>query len=407
MYQAMCPKLGLTVAVKSIPRFRLLDNRYRQLFESELKILEAVDHPFVVMFYNLITDDDTFNLILEYCNDSLARFIAEGRHISERLVEKYFCELIAGVHYLHRGLRVVHRDLKLENLLIDSNGDLKITDFGLSKALSDPTDLCHTACGTEPYLAPELVRNEPYTEKVDIWQIGIVLYVIAFRRFPFTCGNEARLLHEIQTKDPEFPEGVDPLLRDLIVQLLTKDPRARPKIEDVLEHAWVKRSSFRSLASWPIVPCRGLVCEPEIESGVLRETERLGFSRERATELGTDDAMFYRMIKRREIVRMLAKGWTPKDASLAGLNHPLREKIPATCTVQSFRGHQEPSILSEVMKRLGRARRCDAASGRPASVQILTPVVQMDARNSATRRPFSKSTLLVKNYRFRPKNRIV
>ena len=408
VYEATCPKVSISVAIKSIPRFRLLDNRYRQLFETELKILEAVDHPFIVMFYNLISDDDTFNLVMEYCSESVSRLVSDGRRPEPQVVEKYFCQLVAAVHYLHRELRVVHRDLKLENLLVDAHGNLKVTDFGLSKALSEPDEMCHTACGTEPYLAPELVRNEPYTEKVDIWQLGVVLYVLSFGKFPFACGNEAKMMSEIQTKEPEFPGDADPALCDLIGKLLTKDARLRPRIEDVIGHAWVKRSAFCVFAEWPLSAYPNLTVGLELDRGVEQEIEQMGYSKDSITELGTDDAMFYRMIKRREISRVLAKGWLPKDVNGSNLEHPtLRTQLPARSRVQSLlRGENDHSILGAVMRHLG--KRCgDVCAGRPASGHIMMPVVQMADGRSVTKRTYSKSTLLVKNYRFKPKNRIV
>ena len=143
VYQASCRNIDAVVAIKAVARHCLIDNRRRSVFENELKIMEAVDHPFVVLFYNLLQDDDNFYIVIEHCAQSLGALVMTKHDgIPKDMLEKYVCQIASGLHYLHRHLLVLHRDLTLDNILLDANGDVKIADFGLGKALTETNELC-------------------------------------------------------------------------------------------------------------------------------------------------------------------------------------------------------------------------------------------------------------------------
>ena len=405
VYQASCRNIDAVVAIKAVARHCLIDNRRRSVFENELKIMEAVDHPFVVLFYNLVQDDDNFYIVMEHCTQSLASLVTTKHNgIPRDMLEKYVCQIASGLHYLHRHLLVLHRDLTLDNILLDANGDVKIADFGLGKALTESNELCDTQCGTHPYLAPELLRRDPYTEKVDIWQLGVVIYAMVFGHFPFCMSNEAKMISEIQTKTPDFPDDVDVELKDLILKLLEKDPELRPSIEQVLVHPWVVNSKYSGFTDWKFVLCQNLTVGSKPSMELCREIEMMGLSSENVTKLGTEDAMVYRILRRKEILSMIEDGHTMQDRFDNVCGKPLLAKtLPAMAQVQSVNGkNKECSVLGPVMGRLARSRASldgDIPAPRSVGVRCRSPSLLLHQ--------MSQGSFLAKRYRFKAKNRIV
>lgn len=403
VYEATCRELNAPVAIKAFPRHRLFGDHSRARFENELRIMESVDHPFVVMFYNLLQDDTHFYVVMEHCASSLASLIDKDHGLPQYLLEKYACQLVSALHYLHRSLLVIHRDLSLDNLLIDNHDNLKIADFGLSKAVSDSDPLCTTKCGTRPYLAPEILRNEPYTEQVDIWQLGIVIYVMAFGCFPFCISNEAQMITEIQTKTPKFPEDVDLDLKDLLLKLLAKDPRDRLTIEQVVAHKWICKSEYYVLTDSRFACFQNLSSNCDTDDEISHVMKALGLPYDKRQKLGTDAAMVYRILKRREMSKRMNDGFTTQKLFLR--EKPKRDagdKRPLHARPQSIGASpEELSVIRGVMNRISERRTsCNTLDGRSRCVSVrFSPVVQM--------RHVSEGSLLAKSCRFRAKNRII
>lgn len=401
VYEATCRELNAPVAIKAFPRCRLFGDHSRARFENELRIMEAADHPFVVMFYNLLQDDTHFYVVMEHCDCSLASMIDKYHGLPQYLLEKYVCQLVSALHYLHRGLSVIHRDLSLENLLIDNHDNLKIADFGLSKAVTDSDPLCTTKCGTRPYLAPEILRNEPYTEQVDIWQLGIVIYVMAFGCFPFCISNEAQMIAEIQTKTPEFPEDVDLDLKDLLLKLLAKNPRDRLTIEEVVAHKWICKSEYYVFTDFRFVCLQNLSSNCESDDEISHVMKALGLPYDKRQKLGTDAAMVYRILKRKEISKRINDGFTARSM-LEKLGARKRDAAPVHARPQSIGANpEELSVIEGVMNRISQRRTsCNTLDGRSRCVSVrYSPLVQL--------RHVSEGSLLAKSCRFRAKNRII
>ena len=134
----------------------------------------------------------------------------------------------------------VHRDLKLENILLDKHENVKLCDFGFTREYENKTAHLQTFCGTVCYSAPEMLRGEKYAgEKVDIWSLGIILYALLTGELPFDDDNEMVTKHKILNTEPNYPETLPVDARALLVQLLSKRPIHRPSLADILTNPFL------------------------------------------------------------------------------------------------------------------------------------------------------------------------
>lgn len=162
---------------------------------------------------------------------------------SESTARNYFQQLISALHFCHQN-GVAHRDIKPQNMLLDQNGNLKISDFGLS-ALPDQlkNGMLHTACGTPAYTAPEVVYRKGYDgSKADAWSCGVLLYVFLVGSIPFDDSNLPMMYRAIHRRAFEFPEWVSKPARSIIYRLLDPNPKTRLGIEELMKISWFKKS---------------------------------------------------------------------------------------------------------------------------------------------------------------------
>ena len=139
--------------------------------------------------------------------------------------------------YIH-AQGIVHRDLKLENILLDAQGHVKVSDFGFTREF-EPHRWLHTRCGTQAYCAPEMLDGRPYVgEQVDIWSMGVILYALVCGQLPFDDDNDAVLHDRILHASPHLPSQLSLEVRDLIGSILSKDGAQRPSIKDIVSHSW-------------------------------------------------------------------------------------------------------------------------------------------------------------------------
>ncbi|KAK3938914.1 Serine/threonine-protein kinase KIN4 [Diplogelasinospora grovesii] len=272
---------GVQVAIKLIKKDQLGSNPSRMAkIMREVAILKQLTHPNIVRLHKMEESERHYGIVLEYASGGeLFDYILNHRYLKDNAARRLFAQLVSGVGYLHKK-GIVHRDLKLENLLLDRNKNIIITDFGFANTfdpneelseeeelnLSDREfvkrlgldkikpngsrkgDLMQTSCGSPCYAAPELVVSDSlYTgRKVDVWSCGVILYAMLAGYLPFDDdpanpeGDNINLLYKYIVNTPlTFPEYVTPHARDLLRRILVPNPRKRADLFEVARHSWL------------------------------------------------------------------------------------------------------------------------------------------------------------------------
>ncbi|VVB14004.1 unnamed protein product [Arabis nemorensis] len=240
-----------SVAIKIINKDQVMKRPgMMDQIKREISIMKLVRHPNIVELKEVMATKTKIFFVMEFVRGGeLFSKVAKGK-LEEDAARRYFQQLISAVDFCHsRG--VSHRDLKPENLLLDENGDLKISDFGLSalpeQILQD--GLLHTQCGTPAYVAPEVLRKKGYDgAKADIWSCGVVLYVLLAGCLPFQDENLMNMYRKIFRADFEFPPWFSPESRRLILKLLVVDPDKRISIPAIMRTPWLRKNFTSPLA---------------------------------------------------------------------------------------------------------------------------------------------------------------
>jgi cell cycle serine/threonine-protein kinase CDC5/MSD2 len=181
-------------------------------------------------------------MTLELChNGSLMDMLRRRRRFTEPEARFFMVQLLGACHYMHTH-QVIHRDLKLGNLFLDSNMNVKVGDFGLAALIESPGERKKTICGTPNYIAPEVLFDTAngHSFEVDTWSIGVILYTLVIGRPPFQTKDVKAIYKRIRDNEYEFPADrrVSAEVEVLVQQILTPDPQARPGLHEILDHGW-------------------------------------------------------------------------------------------------------------------------------------------------------------------------
>ncbi|CAA0407846.1 unnamed protein product [Arabidopsis thaliana] len=243
VYLARNAQSGESVAIKVIDKEKVLKSGLIAHIKREISILRRVRHPNIVQLFEVMATKSKIYFVMEYVKGGeLFNKVAKGR-LKEEMARKYFQQLISAVSFCHfRG--VYHRDLKPENLLLDENGNLKVSDFGLS-AVSDQIrqdGLFHTFCGTPAYVAPEVLARKGYDgAKVDIWSCGVILFVLMAGFLPFHDRNVMAMYKKIYRGDFRCPRWFPVEINRLLIRMLETKPERRFTMPDIMETSWFKK----------------------------------------------------------------------------------------------------------------------------------------------------------------------
>ncbi|CAM8958648.1 unnamed protein product [Rhodiola kirilowii] len=232
-----------SVAIKIISKEQVKKQGMMEQIEREISVMKLVKHPNIVDLKEVMATKSKIYFVMEYVKGGeLFAKVAKGR-LKEDVAKKYFQQLISAVEFCHsRG--VSHRDLKPENLLLDENGDLKVSDFGLSALPQQVRNdgLLHTRCGTPAYVAPEVLRKKGYGgAEADVWSCGVVLYVLLAGFLPFQDENMMKMYTRIFKAEYEFPPWFSTDAKRMISKLLMVDPSKRITIPVITRMPWFKK----------------------------------------------------------------------------------------------------------------------------------------------------------------------
>ncbi|XP_055339836.1 dual specificity mitogen-activated protein kinase kinase 1-like [Paramacrobiotus metropolitanus] len=241
----------------------------------ELKILHECNSPFIVGFYGCFYDNGEISILMEYMDGgSLDQIIRQGIRIPEKILGKITISVLKGLTYLKEKHNILHRDIKPSNILVNSRGEVKLCDFGVSGQLID--SMANSFVGSRSYMAPERLKGSAYTIASDLWSLGLSLMELALGRYPIPLPshNEFRTIFQsdgvstepsqimsifelldyiVISPSPTFPDGiVSKEFKDFIDRCLEKEPTVRPTLSAMMQHPFIERSEKENtdLAKW-------------------------------------------------------------------------------------------------------------------------------------------------------------
>ncbi|XP_048735598.2 testis-specific serine/threonine-protein kinase 1-like [Ostrea edulis] len=229
------------VAIKVINRKRAPKDFRDKFLPRELEIHTTLEHPNIVKCIELMEFHNKVYIVMEYAgHGDLLDYIRLGGAIAEPKAKVMFRQICSAMKYLHQNC-IVHRDMKCENLLLDTFNNVKISDFGFSRKINSG-DICKTFCGSAAYAAPEILQGIPYHGPVhDIWSIGVVLYIMVCATMPFDDSNIKKMIKEQLDGKVRFSKSkkLTAECKDLIHQILEVNVKRRATIATVLDHPWM------------------------------------------------------------------------------------------------------------------------------------------------------------------------
>jgi serine/threonine protein kinase len=334
VYAAVHKATGVKVAIKV---FRdIPDHDYhkpiQKIRDREVAVHRTLDHPFIAHYYGTLAHEGETGIVMEYADGPrLLSHINESGKLTEIEAHRFFCQIVSAVQYLHRSAHVVHRDLKLENIMISKGGIVKLIDFGL----------CHVTCpyisspcGSPGYAAPEVIRGDKYNERVDIWSLGVILYAMLCGELPFGQGQAEEIAERLRTHEPKYSPCLSASVVDLLKALLNKDQKTRIDIDGVISHPWLAMNRYSLLAKTDVASSPELRVLPgrdeKIHRTALIRLSECGFKSDkilidRLPFDNSSESMAYRMVRCGDIQKNIVKYcWSialPRSQMMA--NHKL------------------------------------------------------------------------------------
>ncbi|KAK8898206.1 hypothetical protein M9Y10_000481 [Tritrichomonas musculus] len=212
--------------------------------DQEITINKTLNHPFICRFFSEFDTEHIRVLSMELIDGvSLLHYVNERGGLSIQEAKNIFTQLVISIEYLHDEAHITHRDLKLENIMIDSHGHIRLIDFGFSTT----NPIMTPCCGSIPYCAPEVLISHNYTKQADIWSMGIILFALIHGNLPFYNKNMKTLIQLILNSNVVYPPDFDDDLCDLLSKILNKDPTKRITLDEIKLHPFIKNEKFLNI----------------------------------------------------------------------------------------------------------------------------------------------------------------
>lgn len=266
------------VAIKAIKKDKSIKTDKMDSILNERKVLTAIHNPFIISLKYAFQTNKKYYIALEYEPGGDLFHKMKSGPVKLNDVKIYIAELSIAINELHNN-NIIYRDMKPENVMIDKDGHLKLTDFGLS-CFTQPGEILKSVCGTPEYIAPEVLLGQGYGRKIDWWGIGLLTYELLYRTTPFSGMNNQYIYQSILKKEPIYPKDADPSIIDFISTLLQKDPEKRGGFRFIVHSEFMKDIDFRAVYEKKISPS----FIPEVKN--IRDTSNfdLKYTKEKACD---------------------------------------------------------------------------------------------------------------------------
>ncbi|XP_074949280.1 serine/threonine-protein kinase 36 isoform X2 [Phalacrocorax aristotelis] len=225
------------VALKFIPKVGRSEKELKNL-QREIEIMRGLHHPNIIQMLDSFETDKEVVVVTDYAEGELFQILEDDGSLPEDQVQTIAAQLVSALYYLHSH-RILHRDMKPQNILLGKDGVVKLCDFGFARAMSIHTMVLTSIKGTPLYMSPELVEERPYDHTADLWSVGCILYELFVGTPPFYTSSIFQLVNLI-VKDPiKWPEAISPVFKSFLQGLLMKDPRQRLSWPELLSHPFI------------------------------------------------------------------------------------------------------------------------------------------------------------------------
>jgi serine/threonine protein kinase len=263
VFQVRRKKTGKMYAVKVLSKDRIIGNHKKvEQALTERKVLVEVRHPFIVQLHWTFQTKSHLYFVLEFCaGGELFYHLSRRGRFDEGTSKFYFCEVLLGLEYLH-ARNILYRDLKLENILLDEEGHVRLTDFGVSKLAQgeNAKDQKFTSVvGTKEYFSPEMIKREGHGKPYDFYSLGCVLYIMLTGSLPYFQGDWTEMYQKrVHGGVLQFPRGVPRQAMDLCARLLDRNPETRigsnGGAEEVRHHPWLADVNWEDVYNKQFLP---------------------------------------------------------------------------------------------------------------------------------------------------------
>ncbi|XP_061331212.1 serine/threonine-protein kinase Nek1 isoform X7 [Pezoporus flaviventris] len=221
-----------------------MSNKEREESRREVAVLANMKHPNIVLYRESFEENGCLYIVMDYCEggDLFKKINAQkGILFSEDQILDWFVQICLALKHIH-DRKILHRDIKSQNIFLTKDGTIQLGDFGIARVLNSTAELARTCIGTPYYLSPEICQNKPYNNKSDIWALGCVLYEMCTLKHAFEAGNMKNLVLKIISGPfPPVSTHYSYDLRNLLSQLFKRNPRNRPSVNSILEKNFIAK----------------------------------------------------------------------------------------------------------------------------------------------------------------------
>ena len=332
--------------LKTITKSSILEGPARQHLDHALGVFQEIDHPFIRQLYGVDGTADHITLYLEKCEGGiLSELIESGVTLNDNELHRLFCELVSAVRYLHETKKVCHFNLTFDNIYLDKYQSIQVSGFENACILTEENPVIENitkSFGELQYMAPELIKGKLLGFPIDIWSLGLILYVLVYGIFPFSDPNKSRLCSKILTEDPIISKG-SPELQNLLKGLLAKDPLQRFTIQQVATHPWITSSrygeytdpSFYLSPKYRVIP----IIKEDIDQEIMNELSKHNIDvsltisdflkREK-----TERTMCYELLRKKKVMEILFSSDDIKQRMNLNLKQKKNNKDSSAATSQ-------------------------------------------------------------------------